>query len=141
MQPKIRRFPRVQAEHAVMVRLLGVQPFEEFARTRIIGPGGCMFVSEESLGYGSLMELSIAVQGRVLKTDSRVVYEIRKSPTEHQVGVEFLRISPGDRKSTVRRESAATAPIRGVSPCHRTSPVSSPPRVSLPVRVPGMRFC
>lgn len=96
-RPKIRRFPRVQAEHAVMVRLLGVQPFEEFARTRILGPGGCMFVSEESLGFGSLMELSIAVQGRVLKTDSRVVYEIRKSPTEHQIGVEFLRISPADR--------------------------------------------
>jgi hypothetical protein len=96
-RPKIRRFPRVQAVHAVMVRLLGVQPFEEFARTRILGPGGCMFVSEESLGFGSLMELSISVQGRVLKTDSRVVYEIRNSPTEHQVGVEFLRISPGDR--------------------------------------------
>ena len=56
-----------------------------------------MFVSEESLGFGSLMELSIAVQGRVLKTDGRVVYEIRKSPTEHQVGVEFLRITPADR--------------------------------------------
>jgi hypothetical protein len=96
-RPKIRRFPRVPAVHAVMVRLLGVKPFEEFARTRIIGAGGCMFVSEESLGFGSLMELSIAVQGRVLKTDGRVVYEIRKSPTEHQVGVEFLRISSGDR--------------------------------------------
>jgi len=97
MQPKIRRFPRVQAVHAVMVRLLGVRPFEEFARTRIIGPGGCMFVSEESLGFGSLMELSIAMRGRVVKTDSRVVYEIRKSATEHQVGVEFLRISATDR--------------------------------------------
>ncbi len=97
LQPKIRRFPRVPAEHAVMVRLLGVKTFEEFARTRVIGPGGCMFVSEESLGFGSLMELSIAVRGRVVKTDSRVVYEIRKSPTEHQVGVEFLRISPADR--------------------------------------------
>jgi c-di-GMP-binding flagellar brake protein YcgR len=96
-RPKIRRFPRVPAEHAVMVRLLGGKPFEEFARTRCIGAGGCMFVSEESLGFGSLMELSIAVQGRVLKTDGRVVYEIRKSPTEHQVGVEFLRISSGDR--------------------------------------------
>lgn len=97
LQPKIRRFPRIPAEHAVMVRLLGVKAFEEFARTRVIGPGGCMFVSEESLGFGSLMELSIAVRGRVVKTDSRVVYEIRKSPTEHQVGVEFLRISPADR--------------------------------------------
>jgi c-di-GMP-binding flagellar brake protein YcgR len=94
---RARRFPRIKAEHAVMVRLLGTLPFEEFARTRVIGPGGCMFVSEESLGFGSLMELSIALQGRVLKTDSRVVYEISKSPTEHQVGVEFLRISPADR--------------------------------------------
>lgn len=94
---KIRRFPRVQAVHAVMVRLLGISTFEEFARTRVIGPGGCMFVSEESLGYGSLMELSIAVRGRVVKTDSRVVYEISKSPTEHQVGVEFLRITSTDR--------------------------------------------
>ena len=99
MQPQIkpRRFPRVQARHAVMVRLLGPSTFEEFARTRVIGPGGCMFVSEESLGFGSLMELSIALRGRVVKTDSRVVYEIRRSETEHQVGVEFLRISPGDR--------------------------------------------
>ena len=97
LQPKIRRFPRTQAEHAVMVRLLGVKAFEEFARTRVLGPGGCMFVSEESLGFGSLMELSIALRGRVVKTDSRVVYEIQKSATEHQVGVEFLRISPADR--------------------------------------------
>jgi hypothetical protein len=97
VQPKIRRFPRVPAVHAVMVRLLGGQAFEEFARTRVLGPGGCMFVSEESLGYGSLMELSIALRGRVVKTDSRVVYEVQKSATEHQVGVEFLRISPADR--------------------------------------------
>ncbi len=96
-QTRTRRFPRIDAEHAVMVRLLGLGDFEEFARTRVIGPGGCMFVSEESLGFGSLMELSIALRGRVVKTDSRVVYEIRKSATEHQVGVEFLRISSADR--------------------------------------------
>ena len=96
-QTKSRKFPRIQARHAVMVRLLGPSPFEEFARTRVIGPGGCMFVSEESLGFGSLMELSIALRGRVVKTDSRVVYEIRRSATEHQVGVEFLRISSADR--------------------------------------------
>jgi hypothetical protein len=96
-QTRNRRFPRCKAEHAVMVRLLGSSAFEEFARTRIIGAGGCMFVSEESLGFGSLMELSIALRGRVVKTDSRVVYEIRRSATEHQVGVEFLRISSADR--------------------------------------------
>jgi c-di-GMP-binding flagellar brake protein YcgR len=112
-RPKIRRFPRVPAEHAVMVRLLGTKSFEEFARTRVIGAGGCMFVSEESLGYGSLMELSIALRGRVLKTDCRVVYEIRKTPQEHQVGVEFLRISPTDRaflESFVAQRKGATPP-------------------------------
>jgi len=112
LQPKIRRFPRAEAVHAVMVRLLGVKAFEEFARTRVIGPGGCMFVSEESLGFGSLMELSIALRGRVVKTDSRVVYEIRKSPTEHQVGVEFLRIAPADRaflESFIAQRKAAGA--------------------------------
>lgn len=92
-----RRFPRVEAKHAVMVRLLGGQPFEEFARTRVLGPGGCLFVSQESLGFGSLMELSIAVQGRVLKTDARVVYEFERDGREHHVGVEFLRISSADR--------------------------------------------
>jgi hypothetical protein len=96
-QPTTRRFPRIQATHAVMLRLLGTSVFEEFARTRVIGPGGCMFVSEESLGFGSLMELSIALRGRVVKTDSRVVYEIRRGDSEHQVGVEFLRISSADR--------------------------------------------
>lgn len=93
-----RRFPRVDAQHVCMVRVLGgLRPFEEFARTRVIGTGGCMFVSRESLGFGSLMELSISMRGRVLRTDGRVVYEIEKSPTEHQVGVEFLRISPADK--------------------------------------------
>lgn len=102
MQPQsrrsTRRFPRVNAQHVCMVRVLGgLRPFEEFARTRVIGAGGCMFVSQESLGFGSLMELSISLQGRVLRTDGRVVYEIQKSPTEHQVGVEFLRISQSDK--------------------------------------------
>lgn len=93
-----RRFPRIDAQHVCMVRVLGgMRPFEEFARTRVIGTGGCMFVSQESLGFGSLMELSISMRGRVLRTDGRVVYEIEKSPTEHQVGVEFLRISPADK--------------------------------------------
>lgn len=112
-RPKIRRFPRVQAEHAVMLRLLGTKAFEEFARTRVIGPGGCMFVSEESLGFGSLMELSIALRGRVVKTDCRVVYEIRKNDVEHQVGVEFLRISPTDRsflETFVEQRKGAQAP-------------------------------
>ncbi len=119
-QTRTRRFPRIDAEHAVMVRLLGLSDFEEFARTRVIGPGGCMFVSEESLGFGSLMELSIALRGRVVKTDSRVVYEIRKSATEHQVGVEFLRISSADRTYL---ETLAANPVE---PAINRDPAAAP---------------
>ena len=39
-------------------------------------------------GQGSLL---------VSARHTHAVYEIRKSPTEHQVGVEFLRITPADR--------------------------------------------
>ena len=94
---KDRRFPRVPAEHAVLVRLLGGPRFEGFAKTRVIGLGGCMFVNRESLGYGSLMELLISVSGRVIRADARVAYEVPKGK-EHQVGVEFLRLAPSDRE-------------------------------------------
>jgi PilZ domain len=94
---KDRRFPRVPAEHAVLVRLLGGPHFEGFAKTRVIGLGGCMFVNRESLGYGSLMELLISVSGRVIRADARVAYEIPKGK-ELQVGVEFLRLHPADRE-------------------------------------------
>jgi hypothetical protein len=93
-----RRFPRVSYEKAALVRTIGAdRPFEEFAKTRVLGAGGCMFVSRESLGFSTLMELLITCRGRVIKTDSRVVYEIRRGPGEYEVGVEFLRISPTDR--------------------------------------------
>jgi hypothetical protein len=98
---KDRRFPRIPAEHAVMVRLLGGPRFEGFAKTRVIGLGGCMFVNRESLGYGSLMELLISVEGRVIRADARVAYEVPKKEREHQVhqvGVEFLRLHPADRE-------------------------------------------
>lgn len=92
-----RRYPRASSEHAVLLRLLGGQPFEEFARTQVLSPGGCMLVSRESLGYSSLMELMIAVKRRVIKTDARVAWEKRKTDSSYQVGIEFLRISPADR--------------------------------------------
>jgi c-di-GMP-binding flagellar brake protein YcgR len=93
-----RRFSRVSYEKAALVRTIGTnRPFEEFAKTRVLGAGGCMFVSRESLGFSTLMELMISCRGRVIKTDSRVVYEIRRGSGEYEVGVEFLRISPTDR--------------------------------------------
>ena len=92
-----RRFPRARSEHSALVRLLGGEPFEEFARTRVVGLGGCMFLAEEPLGFGSLLEVMIALEGRVVRADARVVYEIPRPDLRHEVGVEFLRVSNDDR--------------------------------------------
>jgi len=93
-----RRFPRIPAEHAVLVKKLGTDETEEFAKTRSVGLGGCMFHSDAALGLGSGVELLISVRGGVVKVHARVVYEIPKDDGGVQVGVEFLRMATGDLK-------------------------------------------
>lgn len=97
-----RRYPRVQVDRPALIRVVAPEPaqkpYEDFARTRVLGAGGCMFESSEPLGYGSLAELLIALGGRVVKADGRVVWEApQRQQDRHQVGVEFLRISSEDR--------------------------------------------
>lgn len=110
-----RRYPRVPVDRPSLVRVLDPEPFqrpfEDFTRTRVLGPGGCMFLSSEPVGFGSLMEMLITLGERVVRADSRVVYEIERG-SEHEVGVEFLRMSPGDRaylESVVAAESGGSA--------------------------------
>lgn len=92
-----RRFPRIRAEHAVRLRILGERRPEALSLTRVIGLGGCMLVSDHSIGFGSLMELTISLDGRVLRADGRVAWERRKASNEHEVGIEFLRLNRADR--------------------------------------------
>jgi hypothetical protein len=93
-----RRFPRIPAEHAVLVKKLGAAEVEEFAKTRTVGLGGCMVVSETSLGLGAGVELLISLRGGVVKAHGRVVYEIPRGDDGFEVGVEFLRMATGDLK-------------------------------------------
>jgi|YNPNPStandDraft_1061719.scaffolds.fasta_scaffold04000_4 c-di-GMP-binding flagellar brake protein YcgR len=100
--PNKRRFPRVPSEHAVLVKKLAPEVHEDFARTRVMGLGGCMFVSSEPLGVGSPVEILISVKDQVIKAQARVVWE---NPTEAgtvEIGVEFLHISPEDRAAIER---------------------------------------
>jgi hypothetical protein len=92
-----RRFPRIPAQHVVMIHALGQRPLEEFARTRTIGLGGCMFVSEEPLVHGTPLDLAIALGGRVVRAESRVVYQKERAGKLHEVGVEFVDLSSSDR--------------------------------------------
>jgi c-di-GMP-binding flagellar brake protein YcgR len=92
-----RRFPRVPSQHTVRVRILGERRPESVMQTQVISAGGCMLVSERSIGFGSLMELAITLDGQVLRVDARAAWESRRGGREYEVGIEFLRISPKDR--------------------------------------------
>jgi hypothetical protein len=93
-----RRFPRVPAERPVLFRVLGQdQPLEDLAKTRVLGLGGCCFVTDQSVGFGSLMEVLISFRGRVIRTDGRVAYERPRTDRRYEVGIEFLRLPAEDR--------------------------------------------
>ncbi len=104
-----RRFPRVPAENAVLVKKVGEEDSELLARTRSVSCGGCMFVHRESLGVGTAVELLISLPGRVIKVQGRVVWESVTAPASVEVGVEFLRISAEDRRAL---ESALATGVR-----------------------------
>jgi hypothetical protein len=96
-QPQKRRFPRIPAENAVLVRKIGEEPLEGFATMRTVGLGGCMFTHDAALGSGTVLEMLISIKSWVVKATGRVVYELPKSGAEVEVGVEFLDISAADR--------------------------------------------
>lgn len=93
-----RRFPRIGSENAVLVKKIAPDRAEGFVKTRVVGLGGCMFVTDELLGVGALVELLIAVSGRIVKASGRVVYEIPKESQTIEVGIEFLELEDSDRK-------------------------------------------
>jgi len=93
-----RRYPRIPSQNSVLVKRLGDDVLEGFTRTRVVGLGGCMFVSDEPLGVGSFMDVLISVRGSVAKALSKVVYECQVAEGEYEIGVEFILISDVDRR-------------------------------------------
>jgi hypothetical protein len=91
-----RRYPRIAADSIAYVRILGDRKKEKIAWVKVLGAGGCMLVSDDTIGYLSLMELRITLGNRELRADGRVAWESREG-REHHVGVEFLRIGQSDR--------------------------------------------
>lgn len=90
-----RRFPRIPSRNSVLVTQL--DGFAEgFAKTEVVGLGGLCFVSDESLGVDSILELFIAVNSSVAKAVCRVAYERRADGGKVEIGVEFLKIGEPD---------------------------------------------
>lgn len=92
-----RRFPRISSEHVVMFRCLDGAEEEDLAKTRVVGLGGCMFVTDEPLEPGTPLELMISVKRRVVRCRARVVYAVHGDPENWHVGVEFLEVPEADR--------------------------------------------
>ncbi len=97
-----RRFPRVPAEKALLVKKVGDDASEALAKTRTVGGGGCSFVHHERLGVGSAVELLISLPTRVVKVQGRVAWERVTGPQTVEVGVEFTVVSPKDRSALTR---------------------------------------
>ncbi|HQT95173.1 MAG TPA: PilZ domain-containing protein [Thermoanaerobaculaceae bacterium] len=106
-----RRFPRVPAEKAVLVKKLGDESSETLAKTRMVGGGGCMFVHHESLGVGTAVELLISLPSRVIKAQGRVVWETVAQGGTVEVGVEFLDVSAKDRRALEAAVAGAVAAV------------------------------
>ena len=102
----IRRFPRIAADSIAYVRILGDRRKEKVVGVKVLGAGGCMLVSDDTIGYLSLMELRISLGSRELRADGRVAWESREG-REHHVGVEFLRIGQSDRAAIEALVAAA----------------------------------
>ncbi|HEX7140639.1 MAG TPA: PilZ domain-containing protein [Vicinamibacterales bacterium] len=90
-----RRFPRIAAQHSVLLKRLGDE-MEGFAQTKTIAAGGCSVISSERMGVGSTLELLIAAEGDVITARGSVVYENETRDGRFDVGVEFRDLSEGD---------------------------------------------
>lgn len=90
-----RRFPRISARTTVLVESLDPDGTEELARTRSVGRGGCGFLSPAPLAPGTALQMLISVGRDVVKARAHVVYS-HETPRGHEVGVEFVQLTPED---------------------------------------------
>jgi hypothetical protein len=95
-----RRFPRIPATSTVLVAQVDGRVVDQFARTRIVGLGGCGFVYPEPLAGGAIVELMIATRPVAIKTLARAVYSRPLGDgTGYEIGVEFLALTPEHKRS------------------------------------------
>jgi len=93
--PQRRRYPRIPSKNAVLVRKLGPEAVEDLGKTRTVGLGGCGLTSEESFGVGSLVEVLISIERRVVKAQAEVAYE-KEAFGCFDIGLKFRHLHEDD---------------------------------------------
>ena len=77
------------------MRKLGNLAVEELGSTKSVGLGGCGLLSDESFGVGSLVEVLISIDRRVVKAQAEVVYE-KPRFGQFDIGLSFRRLHATD---------------------------------------------
>lgn len=90
---KTRRFPRVRAQYAALVKKVDPEEFATLGTARSMGLGGCMLEQEASLGTGTPVEVMFSISGRIVKARGVVLYEnpLPKS-LKVEVGIQFVAL-------------------------------------------------
>lgn len=92
-----RRYSRIPAHCAVLIRFQGGVEPQRFASTRVVGLGGCSFLHPHAIQPGTRLRLDIAVGNKVVEAEARVAYSRPSEGHLHEVGVEFLELDERDR--------------------------------------------
>jgi len=93
-----RRFPRMASQILVrLTRLDGLQG-GDLSSTRTLGLGGCLVVHDQPLGSDTPLRLVFCLGDSVLEARGRTVYEIARKDGCFDTGIEFLEMSPEDRR-------------------------------------------
>lgn len=92
-----RRYSRISSQNAILVKKVGNADPDGYAKTEVMGLGGCMFVSAGTWGVGTFVEMLLSIRGQLAKIQARVVYELPREDLCYEVGVEFVEIPNIDR--------------------------------------------
>lgn len=92
-----RRFSRIPAHCAVLIRFQGGLEPQRFGSTRVVGLGGCSFLHPHAIAADTRLRLDIAVGSKVVEAEARVAYSRPSEGHLHEVGVEFLNLEERDR--------------------------------------------
>jgi hypothetical protein len=95
--PQKRRYPRLPLKNLMLVQKVAAPAEEALAKTRSLGAGGCMFVSQAAFGEGTLLDLFLSIEGQAIQTKAQVVYELPQPDGTIHIGVEFRDIPVLDR--------------------------------------------
>jgi hypothetical protein len=94
---KPRRFPRVRAQYAALVKKVDPEEFATLGLARSMSLGGCMLEQDSSIGVGTPVEVMFSISGKIVKARGVVLYEHPDPKSlKVDVGIQFVALPRED---------------------------------------------